>query len=60
MGDMCKWLYRTGHKAMKMLPYYPKSNEAADRMIASVKVGLKAYSLSKSFVNAYLSCKLLT
>jgi len=57
---LCNWLKRIGCKTLKTPPYHPQSNGLAERMVATVKLGLKAYSPNLGTIDAYLSRMLLS
>ena len=40
---LCSWLNRIGCKPVKTLPHHHQSNGAAERMVSTIKMGLKAF-----------------
>nr|XP_047129472.1 uncharacterized protein K02A2.6-like [Hydra vulgaris] len=55
-----QWLKKIGCVPYKTPPYYLQSNGAAERMVETVKMGLRAYSPDKGLLCGYLSRMLLS
>jgi transposase InsO family protein len=59
-ADLCDWLRRIGCKLVKTPPFHSELNSAAERMVQTVKHGLKAFMKERSSFNAYLARLLLS
>ena len=58
---LLQWLEKIGCRPMKTPPYSPTSNGIAERMVQTVKMGLKAYSADKGVdFDSYLARLLLS
>ena len=58
--NLWQWLKEIGCLPCKTPPYHPQSNGAAERMVKTIKMGLKAYSPDKGLLSGYLSRMLLS
>jgi hypothetical protein len=58
-GEMQAWLQRIGCSVMRTPPYHPQSNGCAERMVQTVKRGLRAFSSHRGSFEAYLAKLLL-
>ena len=63
--NLCQWLKKIGYLPYKTPPYHPppyhpQSNGAAERMVKTIKMGLKAYSPDKGLLSGFLSRMLLS
>jgi len=58
--SLCTWLRRIGCTPLKTPPYHPQSNGIAERMVGTVKLGLKAFSPNLGTVDSYLNRMLLS
>ena len=47
--NLCKWMKKIGCLPYKTPPYHPQPNGAAERMVKTIKMGLKAYSSIKVY-----------
>ena len=52
--ELCQWLQHIGCRCLKTPPYHPQSNGAAERMVQTVKRGIKAFDKDPSSFDAYL------
>ena len=59
-SDLCGWLERIGCRQVKSPPYHPQSNGATERMVQTVKRGLKAFNKERSSFEAYVARLLLS
>ena len=61
-GQLClgTWLRKIGCTLMKTPPYHPPSNGAAERMVQTIKRGLKSFVPSLGTFDAYLQRLLLS
>ena len=51
--DINLWLEKIGCKPYKTPPYHPKSNGLAERMVQTVKIGLKTCSQQKEKIEVF-------
>ena len=58
--ELCKWLRHIGCRPLKTLPYHPQSSRVAERMVQTVKRGLKAYNGRTTTFESYLAKLLLS
>lgn len=58
--ELCAWLERIGCQPVKAPLYHPQSNGAAERMVQTIKRGLKAFCKQRSSFDAYLARLLLS
>jgi len=59
-SDFCKWLRNIGCKPLKTPPNHPQSNGIAEKMVGTVKMGLKAYNSNRCSLDGYLHRMLLS
>ena len=58
-GEMQAWLQRIGCSVMRTPPYHPQSNGCVERMVQTVKRGLRAFTAHRGNFEAYLAKLLL-
>ncbi|MEE4247257.1 MAG: RNase H-like domain-containing protein [Kangiellaceae bacterium] len=58
-GEMQAWLQRVGCSVMRTPPYHPQSNGCAERMVQTIKRGLRAFAAHRGTFEAYLAKLLL-
>ena len=58
--ELCEWLQQIGCRPLKTPPYHPESNGAAERMVQTVKRGIRAFDKTRSSFCAYLAKLLLS